>query len=85
MATKKPLLGAHPASAPVRVAIRELLKVKAEQAILAKKSKLLRGIIAQNGGGSALGYRSYVSHHAATCRWVRSKACDTVTLVKVPT
>lgn len=61
---KKPkeLAWSHRASPAASVAISELKKVKAQQAILSKKSALLQRIIVKEGGGAAHGVRAAVRH-----------------------
>ena len=77
----KPLKGSHPATVKAGVALRELLKVKAKLAILAKRRALLVKIIMAEGCGSAHGYRTYVTHSPACTYWAHKKAYDGLKLI----
>lgn len=80
---KKPPLGSHKATMLASEALRQLLKVRAQQALLKRRAALLKKIIIEQGAGSAHGYRSYVYHiHAyRTTRVVNVKEHDELKLV----
>lgn len=83
---KKPLLkGSHKASLLAAEALRQLLKTQASLSILKRRATMLKGIIMREGGGTAHGYRSYVSSVKASVsyRTVRVKAHDVLKLVKI--
>ena len=72
------------ATAACSVAIRELKRVKEQQAILSKKSKLLQEIIICEGGGKAHGIRAALRHQKGGTRWrqVTTKERDFVVFLK---
>lgn len=80
---KKPPAWSHEASPRAAVAIAQLLWVKKEQAILAKKSALLQQIVIQEGGGAACGVRAAIRHQHARAAWrfVRVKERTLVVLL----
>jgi hypothetical protein len=81
---KKPPVWSQPASTKAALAIRELKKLKEQQAILTKKSALLQQIIIAEGGGQAHGVRAAIRHqHASERRTiVRTKARTFVTFLE---
>lgn len=68
---KKPRSWSHPATPRAAIAIAELLKVREQQAILAKKSAFLQQIVMQEGGGAACGVRAAVRHQNGGSSWRR--------------
>lgn len=83
---KKPPVWSFPATPKASVAIRELQKVKEQQAILAKKSALLNEIIVKEGGGAAHGVRAAIRHQAASSKYrlVTVKERRFVTFLEMP-
>lgn len=81
---KKPPVWSQPATCKAALAIRELKKLKDQQALLAKKSKLLQGIIIAEGGGQAHGVRAAIRHQQASERRtiVRKKASTSVVFLE---
>ena len=77
------LSGSHPASVKASVAIAELLKVKAQIAILSKRRSLLIKIIIAEGAGTAHGYRTFISHSPARHYWATKKERDDLKLVAI--
>ena len=73
---KKPPVWSHQASVKAALAIRELKKLKDQQALMAKKAKLLQSIIIAEGGGQAHGTRAAIRQtKASSCmRLVRTSA-----------
>lgn len=61
----KPVAWSKPATSRCSVAVSELMKVRAEQQLLAKKAKLLRDMIIEEGGGKAHGVRVAIRHQSA--------------------
>ena len=84
---KPPLRGSHKASLMAAEALKQLLKVKAQQAVLKRRARLLKQIIMDQGGGAAHGYRPYTYHVRASVsqRTVRVKAHDELKLVEIAT
>lgn len=82
---KKPLNGSHKATPLAALALKPLLKVRAQQEVLKRRARLLKKIIMDQGGGSAHGYRSYTYHVRASVsqRTVRVKAHDELKLVEI--
>ena len=78
---KRALKGDHPATVRARVAIGELLKVRAKMAILQKRRALLTKLIIEEGCGTAHGYRAYIAHSPAREYWAHKKACDYLKLI----
>lgn len=80
---KPPLKGSHIAAPKVAEAIRQLIRTRARQAILKQRSALLQKLIIEGGGGSAHGYRAYISHFNGFhgYRYINQRAKDTVKLV----
>lgn len=83
-ARKTPVLqGSHPATTRAAVAIGELLKVREKLALLGKKRALLVRLIMDEGGCSAHGYRSYVSHVRSCTYTARKKEHDELKLIAI--
>jgi len=81
---KKEPAWSHRASPKASVAIRELQKVREQQALLTKKAALLQELIVKEGGGFAHGVRAAVRHQRASERRtiVRTKERTYVTFLK---
>ena len=79
-----PLKGSHAAPPLVAEALRQLLRTQAKQAILAKRVKLLKRLIVEGGGGTAHGYRTFVSpvRTSLAQRTVRVKDHGALRIVK---
>jgi len=82
---KATLRGGHKASPAVSVAIRELLKLREQRRILREKYAMLACMVIAGDGGTAHGYRVYVSHVCATryVREVRVKEHDKLVFVEL--
>lgn len=76
-------MGSFPASPSATVLIEQLIKVRKQSAVLAKRSKLLRAMIMDKGCGAAHGYRTYVAHVSAGRRMVTIKAHDELKVVEI--
>lgn len=81
---KKTPAWSHKASPRAAVAIAQLLRVKEEQTILARKSALLQQMVIQEGGGTACGVRAAIRHQHAREVWriVRVKERTSVVFLK---
>lgn len=83
---KKPPVWSHQATPAAAVAIRELRKVRKQQALLAKKAALLNDLIVKEGGGAAHGVRAAIRHQSASSKYrlVTVKARTYVTFLEMP-
>lgn len=83
--TKAPLKGSQEANAVVAEAIRQLLRTRLRQAVLKRRAALLTKLIVDGGGGTAHGYRAYMTHVSGGTyyRKVTVKPRDQLKLVPV--
>lgn len=70
---KKPLAWSHKATPRCAVAIRELLRMKREYALVLKKMGLLQSIIIKEGGGAAHNVRAAIRHQNGSISYRRIK------------
>jgi hypothetical protein len=82
--TAKPLAWSHKATPEAARAMKQLRRVRAQQALLAEQSKQLQEVIIKDGGGMAHGMRAAIHHQSGGQRWrmVTIKARDNVVLLE---
>lgn len=83
---KPPSKWARPAAPLAAEAIRQLLKTRMKQKILAARAKMLTKIIIDAEGGEAHGFRAAIYHRSASVsqRIVRVKEDFTLNLSRLP-
>lgn len=78
----KPLAWSHQATPAATEAVRELLKIKRQQHVLAQRARQLQETVIKEGGGRVDNVRAAISHQSAFrgMRLVTRKARDVLSL-----
>lgn len=77
--------GSHKATPLASLAVREILRARKQQEVLKRRIAMLKALIIREGGGTAHGYRTFVSHLSGGTyhRVVVKKPSDELKMVKI--